>query len=91
MLRAEYPNYHPLVSIARIAHRPEADLDLQFKCHSTIAKYIESELRSVEVKADIRESHTVKVSLFDVEDVQVKGPTDAVLIPDSPQISLSNW
>lgn len=81
MLHAEFPNYHPLLSIARIAHHEKADLHLQFECHKTIAKYIEAELKSVEVKSDAREDRVVRVSLFDVEDVEVK----------SAPIALSNW
>lgn len=65
MLQAEYPNYHPLMSIVRIAHNEKADLKLQFECHKTIAKYVEPELKSVEVKQESREEKLVRVSLFD--------------------------
>lgn len=72
MLQSEYPNYHPLMSIVRIAHNPEADLKLQFECHKVIAKYVEPELKSVEVKKDSREEKLVRVSLFDdqIQDAQ---------------------
>lgn len=65
MLQKEYPNYHPLVSIARIAHDQAADLKLQFECHKTIAKYVEPELKSIEVKGEINGRHRVSVSLFE--------------------------
>lgn len=65
MIQKEYPNYHPLVSIARIAHHNDADLELQFKCHQTIAKYVEPELKSLEVKGEINGRHRVSVSLFE--------------------------
>lgn len=65
MLQKEYPNYHPLVSIARIAHHGDADLKLQFECHKTIAKYVEPELKTVEVKGEITGRHRVSVSLFE--------------------------
>lgn len=65
LLQKEYPSYHPLVSIARIAHNSEADLKLQFECHKTIAKYVEPELKSIEVKGDITNRHRVSVSLFE--------------------------
>jgi len=83
MLHAEFKNYHPLLSIARIAHHADADLRLQFECHKTIAKYIEAELKSVEVKSDVREDKVVRVSLFDVEDAEIKST--------STPIALSNW
>jgi hypothetical protein len=65
MLQSEYPNYHPLVSIARIAHHQDADLKTQLECHKTIAKYVEPELKSIEVKGDIGHRHKVSVSLFE--------------------------
>lgn len=64
LIQKEYPSYHPLVSIARIAHHNEAGLDLQFKCHQTIAKYVEPELKSIEVKGGVDHRHRVSVSLF---------------------------
>lgn len=65
MLQREYPNYHPLISIARIAHHGDADLKLQFECHKTIAKYVEPELKSIEVRGEINGRHKVSVSLFE--------------------------
>lgn len=65
MLQKEFPNYHPLISIARIAHHGDADLKLQFECHKTIAKYVEPELKSIEVKGEINGRHRVSVSLFE--------------------------
>lgn len=83
MLHTEFPNYHPLLSIARLAHHVDADLRLQFECHKTIAKYVECELKSIEVKGEIHEEKVVRVSLFDVEDVEP--------VSKSPMVSLSNW
>jgi uncharacterized ubiquitin-like protein YukD len=64
-IRKRYPNYHPILAIVDIAHDKDCPLDLQFNCHKTVAKYIEPELKSIEVKGDFRETHTVRVSLFD--------------------------
>lgn len=79
MLQKEYPSYHPLVSIARIAHDDSADLKLQFECHKTIAKYVEPELKSIEVKGEINGRHRVSVSLFE--------PVEAEYL-DVPELSL---
>jgi hypothetical protein len=79
MLQKEYPSYHPLVSIARIAHDSTADLKLQFECHKTIAKYVEPELKSIEVKGEIQGRHRVTVSLFD----PVEGEYAEVLAPET--------
>ena len=63
LIQEEFPDYHPLLSLARIAHKTEdrvnegeetASLKLQFECHQTIAKYTESQLKSVEVKANVK-------------------------------------
>lgn len=70
-IRKRYPNYHPILAIVDIAHHASADLDLQFNCHKTVAKYIEPELKSIEVKGDLRETKTVRVSLFGDEPVEV--------------------
>ena len=42
--------YHPLVSILEISDRTEDDR-LAFDCHKTIAKYVESERRSIDIKS----------------------------------------
>lgn len=52
MLQEEKKDYHPLVSILKIAHKSDADLRLQYDCHKTIAKYVEAERRSVDIKTD---------------------------------------
>lgn len=80
MLQKEYPNYHPLISIARIAHHGDADLKLQFDCHRTIAKYVEPELKTVEVKGEITGRHRVSVSLFEPAGATFH-PVDAGLKP----------
>ena len=91
MLHAEFPNYHPLLSIARIAHHQDADLKLQFECHKTIAKYLEPELKSVEVNGDIREEKVVRVSLFDVEDVEVRVQGETTMPSRETAVALANW
>lgn len=69
-IRRRYPNYHPILAIVDIAHNSEASLDLQFNCHKTVAKYVEPELKSIEVKGDFKTQQTVRVSLFGQDEVQ---------------------
>lgn len=64
-IRRKYPNYHPIMAMVDIAHDKDASLELQFNCHKTVAKYIEPELKSIEVKGEIRQTQQVRVSLFD--------------------------
>ncbi len=81
MIRKEYPGYHPLLSIARIAHMEGVDLELQFNCHKVIAKYIEPELKSIEMSGEVTKERRVKVSLFsdDVELIEDVTPRDPVV------------
>lgn len=51
LLQKEEADYHPLVSIHRLSARTKDDR-LAFDCHRTIAKYVESERRSVEIKTE---------------------------------------
>lgn len=72
-IRRKYPNYHPIMAMVDIAHDKEASLELQFNCHKTVAKYIEPELKSIEVKGEMKNIQQVRVSLFDesaAQDVQ---------------------
>jgi len=75
LIQAEFPGYHPLLSIARIAHTEQdkgenGDMKLQFECHRVIAKYVEPELKSLEVKPPPDEHRRVKVSLFEIVDAE---------------------
>jgi hypothetical protein len=74
-IRRFYPDYHPLVAIAHIAHDSVSDPRLKFDCHRVIAKYVEPELKSLEVRGTFTETRRVSVSLFDESEI-----TDAVLI-----------
>lgn len=80
MIQKEFPAYHPLISIARIAHHGDADLKLQFEAHKTIAKYVEPELKSIEVKGEITGRHRVSVSLFEPQGAEFQ-PVEAGLKP----------
>lgn len=60
-----YPDYHPLIAIAHIAHNETSDPRLKYDCHKTIAKYVEPELKSLEVRGTIEDVRRVSVSLFE--------------------------
>lgn len=74
-IRQYYPDYHPLVSIAHIAHDVVSDPRLKFDCHRVIAKYVEPELKSLEVRGSFTETRRVSVSLFDESEI-----VDAVMV-----------
>lgn len=64
-IRRKYPGYHPILAMVDIAHDDKASLELQYNCHKTVAKYIEPELKSIEVKGEFKNTQSVRVSLFD--------------------------
>jgi hypothetical protein len=88
LVQREFPNYHPLISLARLAHRTEvmADPKLELEVHKTILPYVAPKLANVEVKAEVREERRVIVSLF--EDRQLPdGRTVEVEVPLISEVS----
>jgi len=71
LLQKEYPSYHPLVALARLAHSTEDDR-VEMGCHATIAKYIEPELKSIEVRANIKQDHGVLRIVKSTEAIEKK-------------------
>jgi len=67
LIQQEYPNYHPLVSLARLAHREDVlqDAKLELEVHRTILPYVAPKLANVEVKAHNPDDRRVVVSLFE--------------------------
>lgn len=86
IVQREFPNYHPLVSLARLAHKEDviADPKLELEVHKTILPYVQPKLSSVEVKTEDNDPRRVIVSLFEehvledgrVVDVEVPLVTD---------------
>lgn len=72
MIQSKYPGYHPLMSIAEIAHAidPNVTPELRFQCHKTIAKFIEPEMKSIQV-SNTDNSRRVTISMFGEEDAEV--------------------
>ena len=52
MLQEQYPKYHPIIAMAEMAHDRSCKEEIVFQCHKTIARYVESELKAVEVRTD---------------------------------------
>lgn len=67
LVQREFPNYHPLVSLARLAHKDTVleDPKLEFEIHKAILPYVTPKLSSVEVKSEVQETKRVIVSLFE--------------------------
>lgn len=67
LVQTEFPQYHPLIALARLAHRKDVidDPKLELEVHKTILPYVAPKLANIEVKADISEERRVIVSLFE--------------------------
>lgn len=67
LVRSEFPNYHPLVSLVRLAHKQEVieEPRLEFEIHKAILPYVTPKLSSIEVKSEVNETRRVIVSLFE--------------------------
>lgn len=50
MIQAEFPNYHPLLALAGIANGNGKD-DLKLQAHKEICKYINPQLRAVDLSS----------------------------------------
>ena len=51
LIRTRHPGYHPILSMADLAHSSQ-DEKVRLDCHKTIAKYIEPELKAIEIRGD---------------------------------------
>src|SRR5687767_653389 len=72
LIQAKFPEYHPILAIAEMANKQEIDDDrLKLECNKTLIKHVSTELKSIEVKAEIKDRSIVTVSLFDGEDTGV--------------------
>lgn len=71
LLQRDYPNYHPLIALARLAHDPKVtdheDPRIEIDIHKAILPYVAPKLSSVEVKAEVDERRRVVITLFDEE------------------------
>ena len=47
-LQQEFPNYHPIVELARVANDPNVDLNTRVSANKEIAKYVTPQLKAVE-------------------------------------------
>lgn len=72
LIQRDYPDYHPLVALARMANSPKVTEDprLEFEVHKAILPYVTPKLSSVEVKSENVETKRVVVSLFETHTLE---------------------
>lgn len=67
-LRREFPNYHPVVEMARVANDMENDTQTRFNANVQVAKYVVPQLRAVEHSGSIDGHTTVTVKAITDEE-----------------------
>ena len=67
LVQHEFPNYHPLIALSRLAHRADVKSDprLELEIHRTILPYVQPKLSSIEMKVQQTEERRVVISLFE--------------------------
>lgn len=86
MLHERYPNYHPLIAMAELAHNEKTEDGIRFNCHKEIAKYVEPQLKSVEVKGRVKSDFGV-LRVVAADPLQLSSPeTEGEKLPDPVDI-----
>ena len=73
-LKREYPGYHPVVEMARVANDKNLSEDVRFQANKEVAKYVTPQLKAIEHTggdgAPIR--HLVSASPLTLEEWEVQ-------------------
>ena len=64
LLQEKYPNYHPVLEMAKIANDPESDPAVRFNAHKEVAQYVEPKRKAVEVSGEDGGPLTVEIVKF---------------------------
>ena len=48
LIQEKFPNYHPVLEMAKLANDPEADATLRFNASKEVAQYVEPKRKAVE-------------------------------------------
>jgi hypothetical protein len=72
LIQREFPNYHPLLSLAKMAHSATVrdDPRLEFEVHKAILPYVAPKLSSIEVTNKNQDDRRVVVSLFETHTLE---------------------
>lgn len=67
LVRSDFPDYHPLIALARLAHRSDVidDPRLELEVHKTILPYVAPRLASAEEPNGSDDDRSIVVTLFD--------------------------
>ncbi len=60
LMAKKHPNYNPVIALADIANDDSNDVNIRLQAHKEVAKYIEPQLKSSEVKSTSEVKQTVE-------------------------------
>ena len=63
MIREEFPSYHPVLSMVRMAHEEGLEDNLRLQAHKEVANYVLPKLRQVDVRVEQEEDMQLHVVL----------------------------
>jgi len=52
LINSEYPNYHPVLAMCKIAHSIEASQEQIFQAHKEVARYVCPQLKAIDVNIE---------------------------------------
>ena len=67
-LQQDFPNYHPIVEMARLANDPEADQQTRFNANKEVAKYVTPQLKAVDLTGDLGLEHRFVTNVVGTDD-----------------------
>ena len=67
-LQQDFPNYHPIVEMARLANDPEADQQTRFNANKEVAKYVTPQLKAVDLTGDLSLEHRFTTNVVGTDD-----------------------
>ena len=67
-LQQDFPNYHPIVEMARVANDPNADPQARFAANKEVAKYVTPQLKAVDLTGDLGLEHRFTTNVVGTDD-----------------------
>ena len=65
LIQDQYPNYHPVLEMAKLANDKKADDLVRFNANKEVAKYVEPALKAVEISGDTEgESLPIQINMI---------------------------
>lgn len=86
LIQGETGGVHPLISLARIAKRSEANGDdsLAFQCYKELSNYVAPKLKSVELQVDQQEIRPITIIISEETQRHIEEARETPLVEAEP-------